>query len=334
MASKKKNNSAPHFTPLNSALGLQAPGEIPVNYQTMNLYNSAFNPSTVHCANTYLVDYFARYLMQRAISVFEVECPESWDSDYLWYCLLLAGYVTVLNTRSYGVIPQDCTLSGYNVFYRPTDVLITNPLLKISRELRIGKECELIRLTPDYRGIYDIVTYIADNMALTAEAAGVNIINSKLSFAFVTDNKPAAESYKKAYDNYASGEPMVVLGGNDLFGADRTGEKFTFFNNDVAGSYVVDKLQNALRQWELMFDNYVGIPNSPVNKKERVVIAEISSNNVESRTLSDIWLETLNKTAGLVNKMFNTNVSFKYRHEVENDITELSTVDKGGENGI
>lgn len=325
---KKKSASNRNIAPIPQFMGIgeQTSVELPVSYETLNIYNSIFNPSTVHCANTYLVNFFSRYLMQRAMSVFAEKIPDNWDKDYLWYSLLLGGYVAVINTKSFGVIPQDCTLSGYNVFYRPTDVLIANPLLNINKELRIGRDCELIRLTPDYRGIYDIITYIADNMSLTAEAAGVNIINSKLSFAFLTDDKVAAEAYKKAYDNYASGQPMVVMGGNDLFGADRVGDKFAFFNNDVAGSYVVDKLQNALRQWELMFDNYVGIPNSPVNKKERVVIAEISSNNVESRTLSDIWLEELTKSAEKCSKMFDIDLSFKYRHEVETELQ--STVDK------
>lgn len=283
-------------------------------YRQINLYNSVFSPSTVHCRNTYLSGFFGKYLIQRAFSVFKFNFPVNWDKDYALYTLFLGGFFSVINTKSFGVIPQECNITGYNVYYRPTEVLIANPLLNIPRALQIGKETELVRLQPDYCGIIDIITYIADNMALCAEACGVNVLNSKLSFAFATDDKAAAESYKKAYDNYASGQPMTVTGGKDLFGDDGK-PNFVFFNNDVGGSYIVDKLMVALRQWELAFDNYVGIPNNPVNKKERVITSEVESNNIETRNLSDIWLETMNMCFEKVNKLFGLNLSVDYRYE-------------------
>lgn len=283
-------------------------------YRQINLYNSVFSPSTVHCSNTYLSGFFAKYLIQRAFSVFKFNFPENWDKDYTLYTLFLGGFFSVINTKSFGIIPQECNITGYNVYYRPTEVLIANPLLNISRGLQIGTETELVRLQPDFCGIIDIITYIADNMALCAEACGVNVLNSKLSFAFTTDDKASAESYKKGYDSYASGEPMVVLGGKDLFGEDGK-PNFMFFNNDVGNSYIVDKLMVALRQWELAFDNYVGIPNNPVNKKERVITSEVESNNIETRNLSDIWLETMKTCFDKVNKLFGINASVDYRYE-------------------
>lgn len=295
----------------------------PVDYHFINAYNSIVSPSTVHCSNTYMSSFFAKYLIERAFSVFEFTIPDNWDRDYFLYTLFLAGFACVIRTRSYGVIVQECNISGQNVYYRPTDVYVANPLLQITRGIKIGEETELIRLQPDYTGIMDIVTFFADNMALCAEACGVNVLNSKLSFVFLTDDKAAAETYKKAYDSYASGQPMVVIGNKDLFGTQaKPMENFAFFNNDVNGSYVVDKLMAALRQWELMFDNYVGIPNNPVNKKERVIQSEVESNNVETRTLSDIWLETLEDSIERVKKMFDIELSVKYKYEVSDGILD------------
>lgn len=303
----------------NNMWGMMGYVDAPYSYKYINLYNAMFSPSTVHCTNTYLVGFFANYLIEKAFSVFEFEIPDNWDRDYFLYTLFLGGYTCQLNTKSFGMICQECTLSGYNVYYRPTEAFVTNELLRINKGLQIGQECELIRLQPNYKGILDIVSYVADNMALCAEACGVNVINSKLSFLLTTDDKAAAESYKKMYDNYASGQPAVVVGGKDLFGMDAK-PKLVFFNNDVAGSYIIDKLQTALRQWELTFDNYVGIPNNPITKKERVVITEVESNNIETRVLSDIWLETLQYTIEKTNKLFGSKISVKYRYE-QKDIT-------------
>ena len=55
---------------------------IPANYETINLYNSSFSPSTVHVKNTGLQRYFRKYLLQKAISVFKWTLPEEWDEDY------------------------------------------------------------------------------------------------------------------------------------------------------------------------------------------------------------------------------------------------------------
>lgn len=289
----------------------------PATYDNINWYNSRFSPSTVHCSNTGLAQFFANYLLTRVFSVFKFELPDWWDRDYFLYTLYLNGFLAVINTRSYGVIPQECGISGMNVYYRPNKVLIANPLLKINKELDIATDTELIRLTPNYRGILDIVYFFADNMALCAEACGVNVLNSKLSFLFMTDNKAAAESFKKAYDSYASGQPMTVMGNKDLFGIDGKQSRYEFFNKDVKSSYVVDQLFNALRQWELSFDNYVGIPNNPITKKERLIEQEIESNNVETRTLSDVWLETLKTSIEKVNKLFNLHVSVKYQYDFD-----------------
>lgn len=299
---------------LNNRWGLVGYLDAPYSYKFINLYNAAISPSTVHCGNTYLVGFFANYLIQKAFSVFEFELPENWDKDYFLYTLFLGGYVCVLNTRSFGTICQECSLTGYNVYYRPTEVMIANELLRINRALKLHKECEIIRLQPNYRGIMDIVSYVADNMALCAEACGVNVLNSKLSFMFMTDDKAAAETFKKAYDDYASGAPMVVTGSKDLYGMDGR-PKAEMFNNDVSGSYIIDKLQTAIRQWELVFDNYVGIPNNPITKKERVVITEVESNNLETRVLSDMWLSTLRMTIDKTNALMGTNVKVKYRYD-------------------
>lgn len=52
--------------------------DIPVNYAQYNAYNSVVSPSTVHVKNTGLAQFFKRYLLQQAMSVFEWKMPEYW----------------------------------------------------------------------------------------------------------------------------------------------------------------------------------------------------------------------------------------------------------------
>ena len=67
---------------------------IPASQELVNLYQSRFSPSTVHCKNTGLVDYYTRYLLQKVISVYQFDgIPDHWDKDFFTYVLFGLGYV-------------------------------------------------------------------------------------------------------------------------------------------------------------------------------------------------------------------------------------------------
>jgi hypothetical protein len=88
---------------------------LPFYYDYKNARNSTINPSTVHVRDTGLQRYFARYLLQKTISVFKWDMPKTWSRNYLLYTLYCWGYVAVINTDKFGVIPQQCTLGGFDV---------------------------------------------------------------------------------------------------------------------------------------------------------------------------------------------------------------------------
>lgn len=284
---------------------------VPMGYDNKNLYNAAISPSTVHCRNTNLQFYFRRYLMQKAISVFKWEIPETWDKDYFLYTLYGYGYCAVINTEEFGVIPQWGALGGYNVFYRPTYVIITNPLIKELKKPTIGVDCTIIKLQPDYGSITDLVNYYADMLALCAESVGINLVNSHVAHVFPAANKATAESYKKMFDKISSGEPAVVVDKN-LFSD--TGEPtWTPFQANLQQEYIADNILSDMRKIEAMFDTDVGIPNANTDKKERLVTDEVNANNVETATRCELWLENLKMACERTNAMFGINLSVDWR---------------------
>ena len=291
--------------------------QVPAMYDTKNLFNSYLSPSTVHCRNTRLQRYFRRYLMQKAISVFKWTLPETWDADYFLYTLYSYGYCAILNTDEFGVIPQWGALGGYNVFYRPTYVMITNPLIKGMKKPTIGVDCTVVKLEPDYGGISDLVAYYADMMALCAESIGINLVNSHVATVFPASNKSVAESYKKMYDKIASGDPAVVVDKN-LF--NDTGEPtWTPFQANLSQEYIADKILADMRKIEAMFDTDVGIPNANTDKKERLVTDEVNANNVETATRCEFWLEELKKACEETKKMFGIEFSVDWRVDPKQD---------------
>lgn len=292
---------------------------IPSNYEFENLYNSMRSPSTVHCRNTALVEYYTKYLLEKAISVFKFEgIPEKWAMNYFQYVLFGYGYIAVINTDKYGVIPQMSGLTGYNIFYQPTIATIANPLLDGLKTLEIGTQCEIIKLQPNYSGVMDIVTTYADLMALCLETAGINLLNSKMSYIFFSQNKASAETFKKMYDKVASGEPMAVIDKSLL--DDEGNPAWTMFTQNVGQNYITDKILNDLKTIEDQFNTEIGIPNANTQKRERMIVDEVNANNIDTNAKISLWLETMKRDIEKVNNMFGLNILVSHRFQNESVI--------------
>lgn len=276
---------------------------IPYDYDYMNATTAPITPSTVHVRSSGLSRFFQRYLLQKAISVYKWTIPENWDRDYFLYTLYCKGFLAVFYTPEYGVIPQMCTLGGRDIYYRPSWALVANPLIKNINQLDIGKNCVLFKLQPDYGSIMDIIGYYGDNMALAAQAAGVNILNSHMAYTFVSGSKTAAEAFKKLYDQIASGEPAAFY--DKEYKNDLDGETpWQTFTQNIGQNFIADRLYQTLHYLELRFDTDLGIPNANTDKRERLVTDEVNSNNIETLSKSALWLESLQDSARKVNDMF------------------------------
>lgn len=300
----------------------------PFSYDYMNVVESSRSPSTVHTQNTHLVAYFRRYLLQKAMSVFTWKMPEAWDKDYFLYGLYTWGYMAVLNTQRYGVIPQGCGLKGYNVFYRPREIIVTNPLFYPKKSIikTIGVDCVLFKLEPDYGGIMDLINYYAEQLALCAEAKDVNLINSKLSYVFAAESKTAAESMKKLYDCIASGEPAVVV--DKALISDEGKPKWMPFEQNVGQNYIVSDILSDMRKIEAQFNTDIGIPNANTDKRERLNTDEVNANNVETASRCEMWLERLQQSCEEVKNMFGVEMSVDWRHKPEVDTEEGGAEDE------
>ena len=290
---------------------------LPFYYDYKNARNSTVNPSTVHVRDTGLQRYFARYLLQKTISVFKWDMPKTWSRNYLLYTLYCWGYVAVINTDKFGVIPQQCTLGGFDVFYQPKFATIANPLLRGILNPVIGKQCELLRLQPDYGGVMDIVNFYADMLALSAETASTNLLNSKLAYVFASDGKAGAESFKKLYDQIASGEPAAYIDKN-LYRDDGT-PTWNFFNQNLKQTYIAGDILNDMRMWEMKFDNEIGIPTTNTTKKERLITDEANSAIEESRTKAQLWLDELQESCKKINNMFGIRLWVDWREDNARD---------------
>ena len=299
-----------------------------ITYDYLNLYNASRSPSTVHVKNTRLRNYFRKYLMQKAISVFKWNIPDEWDKDYFLYTLYGMGFISIFYTDRYGVICQQCAPGGYNLYYRPSYVIVSNPLLKKTLTLNIDLDCVLLKLQPDYSSITDIVGYYADQLALCSEAMGVNLVNTKSGVVFGAEGKARAESYKKMFDNLSEGDPAVVID-KKLLNDDGSPAWFPFTQN-IKELYVTSDILSDMRKIEAMFDTEIGIPNANTDKRERLIADEVNANNVETATRCELWMETVRKELDKANAMFpGLDLSVDWRVDPKTEIADGWTQKEG-----
>lgn len=295
----------------------------PFFYEPNNVASSVITPSTIHAANTGLSRFYEKYLLQKAMSVYEWKIPERWALNYMLYCLYTWGVFAITEAPGFGVIPQGCTLSGYNVFYCPAEVYISNPLFKNGLKRTPDVDCVLFHLQPNYCGIMDIISYYSAQMALASETLSTNILNSKLSYVLGATSKQGAESLKKMYDRIASGEPAVAVD-KSLFNDDGSAA-WTFFNQDLGSNYIGPKLIDTIRTLEQQFDTEIGIPNANTSKRERQSTDEINSNNVDTLSRADMWLKSLQECCRKAMKMFDVDISVNWRYDmtkIEEEVKE------------
>lgn len=288
---------------------------IPFYYDYINTAESSQQPANMHVLNNQTGRFYQRYLLKKALSVFKWKLPEWWDENYFLYVLYCRGFLAVFDTEEFGVIPQECGLQGYNVFYRPTDVVIANPLLKAQKR-RIGQDAVLMQLQPDYMGILDLTAHYAEKMALASSAINQNLWHTKIATIFFAKSDAEQQTIKKAYDRMSDGTPMVVVHKNLR---DPDGNlNYEVFNRDVKQSYVISDLIADLRKIEAEFDTRIGIPNANTDKRERLITDEVNANNVETTILSDLWMDSIQDGIKNIRDMFGLELTCERRYDDAN----------------
>ena len=292
--------------------------KIPIYYDYQNAISSTVNPLATYDLNNCTTQYFARYLLQKFISNLNFEdVPSNWNKPYILYALACMGFFGVIKTSVYGVIPQICTLTGYNIYYQPKSILIANHLLPeySGKPLVIGEECELVKLMPDYGCIMDLILKYATEYALTTQSFDVSVINSKIGYVFSASDNKVAESLKKMVDQINEGRPAVFID-KQLLNPDGVRSWESIFS-DGRGSMVINELLNALEKLDARFNTDIGIPNVNISKASGVSDAEVNANNIDTTAKIGLWIETINEDLQRVNNMFGLNISCKYRFERE-----------------
>lgn len=300
---------------------------IPADYESLNVYNSMRSVAG-RVQNDLNTRYYMRALYQRMISGATFKLPESWDQGkrYFKNVLFSLGYIGIIKTPKFGVIPQIATPTGYGLFLQPTELIVAQPLVKFQGT--IGEDCEVIHLTNDWLGTWDIVEHYAVRLSTAITSVDVSLVNSRVSLLAAAKNKSAAETLKFLYEAISAGEPFKVydkaIQTEGLNGED---DPIWTYSQDVANNYITDKLLNDMDTILRQFDNEIGIL-AMNGKKERMLTDEVNAINDDACARAQSWFESLSDSFDRVNKLFpelNLSFSLKYGGEVNEYIPKNDT---------
>lgn len=281
----------------------------PLNYHEINVEAGRYNPSPVKAYNNKTFAFWMRSLFQRVTSVIEFELPDNWDGsikDFFLYCMYCYGYVAIFNLDETGISFQPCGLSGYNFYYQPTKAIIANPALKKSLDLTIGENCEILKLTPDHYGIWDILEYYAERFSTLDDAINMSLINCKTPYILGAKNKTASSALKKILDKVNAGEPAVIFDEkliNDPNTKDTPFQLLELLHDPKQAYLTTDQLldfQTIMNN----FDAEIGIPTVPYQKKERMVVEEATMRAYDGCARSLTWFNTLTASIEKVKALY------------------------------
>lgn len=305
---------------------------IPFNYEELNLIEGTIFPSSVKNINNRSFWFWERALFQRACSaILTEEFPEEWEGtikDFFYYCIFAQGWTCIFNNPVFGDTFQPGTLSERDWYYQPRFVLVQNPLITEKMgglagclKLETGKDCQILKLTPDFRGIWDIISYYAEKLSLLDNAINMSLINSKFSWILGARNKTAGNAIKKIMDKVNAGEPFVVYDmklTNDPTDKDSPFQFLDFGN--LKERYITSQQLQDMQNIINAFDCEIGIPTVPYQKKERMVASEAESKQLDATSRASVWVDCLNSSAKKVMELYpDIKLKFKLRYDPERE---------------
>lgn len=288
------------------------------DYEFINTYAGTRSP-TGKVEYDYSTAYFMRSLYQRAMSVINFNLPDGWNKQYFVNVLFRNGFIGIIPTDRYGIIPQICTLSGYGLYLQPTDILVNQPLVEFKGT--IGESCELIKLTPDYRGITDIIEHYARQLSTALTSLNMSLENSRLSILMGARNKSEAETLKIIAEKISSGETVIVYDKSLNTDSIESDEPFWKMSYNVKDNYITDKLLSDMATILANFDREIGIPVVD-EKKERMITGEVSALTSDSCARLNTWIQCLDETIKNTNDLFDLNISYTTKLDEVKEVQE------------
>lgn len=263
-------------------------------------------------------------LMELSMSMFEwINLPDSVDPRFLELCLFGEGQAVFFEDDVLGYLALQCATGGeLNVYRIPTkrkayatsgyqkDLTDKNSVIIFNNELHTNSMLPVL----DYaQKLWDLDRSII-----------VNAKAQKTPVAILCNEKQRL-SLKQVYEQYEGNQPFIF--GNDTLDL----KQIQVVKTDAP--FVADKLYQLKTQiWNEAL-TYLGISNTNVQKKERLIAEEAIRNMGGTIASRYSRLNSRKQACDEINRMFNLDIDVRFREDYREADDEVMFAGETGENG-
>ena len=256
--------------------------------------------------NSYIFhDYYAR-LKAIALSIFKWEnLPETCNERFLENTLFEYGRAVFVEDPNMSYLTLRTNISGpLNVYNEP----IAYRAYGVGyNEIYSTEECVLIRNNPLEKSTESTIVLFAERLARIELALATNI-NAQKTPILIRCEEKTKQTLMTVYEQYEGNKPAIV--------ASKSLQEKPLEVLSTGAPYVADKLREEKHAvWNEALE-FLGINTNPSDKKkERLINAEVESNNEQIDIQTLTMLASRQKAADEINKMFGLGIKISLRVE-------------------
>ena len=258
------------------------------------------------------------YMLNRTQSMFEWKgLPDTIPQRILELYLQINGNVCFYQHEGSMYVFRGALGGVPDVYYMPTIYTISNPALGISKNLKIGEECEVIPNDSMYMGLMPMFDIYSSLMAENELSISIATINSRIIDLISAPDERTKVSAEKFLKDVRDGK-LGVISSNEFF----DGLKSQPYGSSGRTGTITNLIE--LEQYiKASWYNELGL-NANYNMKRESLNSEESQLNSDSLLpLMDNMLSCRQEGAQRVNDMFGTDITVEFNSAWQDNIEEI-----------
>lgn len=271
------------------------------------------------------VSTYAKYMFNRTQSMFKYTgLPSTIPARELEMQLQMNGHVGVFDYNG-SLYALTSGLGGEpSVYYLPTQAVIANPALKMSKTFNIDEDIVIIRNDSMFAGLMPMYLRYATQLCENDLSMLLAIINSRIINLLIAGDDPSYESAKKYLDDVINGK-IGIIGDSKTLEAIRT-QPYGGMNSNTITQLI--ELQQYLKAG---WFNELGLNANYNMKREAINSDEAQMNHDALYPLIDDMLACRKEGVEKVNEMFGTSIEVEFNSVWEVKDKELEQVEESFE---
>ena len=228
--------------------------------------------------------------------------PDYMRSRDIEYILQSKGYAVGIKVGDKPYILSGSFAGRLNEYFIPSQTIVTNSYLNISKNFDIDKDCVVIRNDSSYLGLMPTAIKYATLLAETDISLKYGAINSRILNLVSSSDDVTTKSIEKVFSDIIKGEKLGVIATKPLLDSMKT-----YPYAESTNSYIKSLLE--LHQY-LKANWYIdlGINANYNMKRESLSANEVDVNEDTLLPFIDDMLKSRKEDLEKFNKMFNTNI--------------------------